>query len=183
LYNHCNICNIPIYFCNIHTKYLQHTSKTSGTHGTYACNMWFQRNIFLLLGTMEACQCVEFTGVERETLHRSCRSRGTRRTPRHAVTARSTASASPKTRVCEEIPSDSGVGDGGKLKRFHRARRARAHEGRPRGTPPGRVHRRWRSACHALYRWGSAPTAGHGGRCGAATWPWRLTSCLRKEGR
>jgi hypothetical protein len=26
-----NICNIPIYFCNIHMKHLQHNSKTSKT--------------------------------------------------------------------------------------------------------------------------------------------------------
>ena len=38
---HCNICNIPIYFCNIHSKHLQHTSETSETIETYACNMRF----------------------------------------------------------------------------------------------------------------------------------------------
>jgi Na+-translocating ferredoxin:NAD+ oxidoreductase RNF subunit RnfB len=47
VYNHCNICNIPIYFCNIHTKHLQQTSETLET---YAYNMCFQRNIYLLLG-------------------------------------------------------------------------------------------------------------------------------------
>jgi hypothetical protein len=31
VYSYCNICNIPIYFCNIHTKHLQHTFKTSET--------------------------------------------------------------------------------------------------------------------------------------------------------
>jgi hypothetical protein len=31
-YNHCNIL---IYFCNIHAKYLQHTSETSVTLETY----------------------------------------------------------------------------------------------------------------------------------------------------
>jgi hypothetical protein len=36
MYNHCNICNISIYFYNIHMKQLQHTYKT------YACNMRFQ---------------------------------------------------------------------------------------------------------------------------------------------
>ena len=36
MYNHCNICNIPIYFYNIHTKYWQHTSETSETLETYA---------------------------------------------------------------------------------------------------------------------------------------------------
>jgi hypothetical protein len=28
VYNHCNICNISLYFCNTHKKHLQHTSKT-----------------------------------------------------------------------------------------------------------------------------------------------------------
>jgi hypothetical protein len=31
VYNYCNICNIPIYFCDIHTKQLQHTYETSKT--------------------------------------------------------------------------------------------------------------------------------------------------------
>jgi hypothetical protein len=31
VYNHCNICNIPIHFCNIHMKHLQPTYKTSET--------------------------------------------------------------------------------------------------------------------------------------------------------
>jgi hypothetical protein len=31
VYNHCNICNIPMYFCNIHMKHLQHTYETSET--------------------------------------------------------------------------------------------------------------------------------------------------------
>ena len=38
VYNHCNICNIPIYFCNIRIKHLQHTSETLETD---ACNMHF----------------------------------------------------------------------------------------------------------------------------------------------
>jgi len=41
VYNHCNIYNIPIYFCNIRMKYLQRTSKTSETLERYACNMHF----------------------------------------------------------------------------------------------------------------------------------------------
>ena len=53
VYNHCNICNILIYFYNIHTKRLQHTSNTSEILETYACNMHFERNITLLLGRME----------------------------------------------------------------------------------------------------------------------------------
>jgi hypothetical protein len=39
VYSHCNICNIPIYYCNIYTKYLQHTSETSTIVKTYVCNM------------------------------------------------------------------------------------------------------------------------------------------------
>jgi hypothetical protein len=45
VYNHCSICNIPIYFCDIHLKYLLHTSETSETLKTYACNMRFQQNM------------------------------------------------------------------------------------------------------------------------------------------
>jgi hypothetical protein len=61
VYNHCNIYNIPIHFCNIRMKNLQYTSKTSETLETYACNMRFQRNISLLLRRTEACRRVEFT--------------------------------------------------------------------------------------------------------------------------
>jgi hypothetical protein len=35
VYNHCNICNISIYFYNIHLKHLQHTSETSETLEMY----------------------------------------------------------------------------------------------------------------------------------------------------
>jgi hypothetical protein len=59
VYNHCNICNISVSFCNIHMKHLQHTSETSET---YSCNMRFQHNISLLLDKMEARRCVVFTG-------------------------------------------------------------------------------------------------------------------------
>jgi hypothetical protein len=51
MYSYCNICNIPIYFCNSHIKYLRYISEILET---YACNMRFQRNISLLLGRMEA---------------------------------------------------------------------------------------------------------------------------------
>jgi hypothetical protein len=37
VYNHCNICNIPIYFYNIHMKHFQHTYETSETLAF--CNM------------------------------------------------------------------------------------------------------------------------------------------------
>jgi hypothetical protein len=37
--NHHNICNILIYFCNIRMKQLKHTSKTTKTLETWACNM------------------------------------------------------------------------------------------------------------------------------------------------
>ena len=39
VYNHCNMCNIPIYFCNIRMKHLKHISKTSETFEMYTCNM------------------------------------------------------------------------------------------------------------------------------------------------
>jgi hypothetical protein len=42
MYNHCDICNILIYFCNMHMKYLQRTSEKSETLETDACNMRFQ---------------------------------------------------------------------------------------------------------------------------------------------
>jgi hypothetical protein len=41
VYNHCNMCNIQIYFCNIHMKHLQRTSEISETSETYSCNMSF----------------------------------------------------------------------------------------------------------------------------------------------
>jgi hypothetical protein len=41
VYNHCNICNIPIYFCNIHMRHLQHIYETSETLETYFYNMHF----------------------------------------------------------------------------------------------------------------------------------------------
>jgi hypothetical protein len=41
VYGHCNICNISIYFCNIHVKHLQHTFETLET---YICNMRFSAN-------------------------------------------------------------------------------------------------------------------------------------------
>ena len=33
------MCNIPIYFCNIKMKHLQHTDKPSETLETYSCNI------------------------------------------------------------------------------------------------------------------------------------------------
>jgi hypothetical protein len=55
VYNHYNMCNITIYFCNIYMKYLQHISET------YSLQHALSRNIFLLLGRMEARRCVVFT--------------------------------------------------------------------------------------------------------------------------
>jgi hypothetical protein len=59
VYNHCNKCNITIYFCNIHIKHLQHTSETIEI---YTYNIRFQCNISLLLGGIEPRWCVVFTG-------------------------------------------------------------------------------------------------------------------------
>jgi hypothetical protein len=39
MYNNYNMCNIPIYFCNIDIQHLQHTPETSEM---YYCNMHFQ---------------------------------------------------------------------------------------------------------------------------------------------
>ena len=47
VYSHCNICNIPIYFCNIDIKHLQHTFNTPETLETYVCNILFQRKHLL----------------------------------------------------------------------------------------------------------------------------------------
>jgi hypothetical protein len=41
MYSHYNICNIPIYFCNIHIKHLQHAYETPETLKTYSYNMRF----------------------------------------------------------------------------------------------------------------------------------------------
>jgi hypothetical protein len=60
VYSHCNMCNIPIYFCNTDTNHLQHTSETPET---YVCNMRFQCKSPCCLG-MEARRFVEFISVE-----------------------------------------------------------------------------------------------------------------------
>jgi hypothetical protein len=39
MYNHYNIYNIQIYFCNIRMKQLKHTSQKTETLETWACNM------------------------------------------------------------------------------------------------------------------------------------------------
>jgi hypothetical protein len=39
VYSHYNMCNIPIYFCNIDIQHLQHTSEASGTLEIYSRNM------------------------------------------------------------------------------------------------------------------------------------------------
>ena len=39
VYSNCNIYNIPIYFCNIYMKHLQHTSETTATIEIYVCNI------------------------------------------------------------------------------------------------------------------------------------------------
>jgi hypothetical protein len=49
--------NIPIYFCNINMKHLQHTFEMLEID---ACNMQFQRNISLPLGRMDPRRRVEF---------------------------------------------------------------------------------------------------------------------------
>jgi hypothetical protein len=43
-YSHCNMCNIPIYFCNTNIEHLQHTSEILET---YVCNMLFERKHLL----------------------------------------------------------------------------------------------------------------------------------------
>jgi hypothetical protein len=41
VYVYCNMCNIPIYFCNIYMKHMQYPDETSETLETYACDMRF----------------------------------------------------------------------------------------------------------------------------------------------
>ena len=41
VYSYYNMCNIPIYFCNIDIQHLQRTSETSEALETYYCNMRF----------------------------------------------------------------------------------------------------------------------------------------------
>jgi hypothetical protein len=53
IYNHCDICNITIYFCNIYMKHLQHTSKTSATLETDTSNIRFQAQHVLAAYEME----------------------------------------------------------------------------------------------------------------------------------
>jgi hypothetical protein len=53
------MCNITIYFCNIHMKHLQHTSETYEKTETYSCNMRFQR--YISAECMKARWCVVFT--------------------------------------------------------------------------------------------------------------------------
>ena len=61
MYNHCNICNITIYFCNIHMKHLQHTYKTSETLENIRLHHALSAQpISLLLGRMKAHRFVEF---------------------------------------------------------------------------------------------------------------------------
>jgi hypothetical protein len=57
VYSHCNMCNIPIYFCNIDVKHLQHTSETSETLETYACNLRFPAQYHIAAWTKEAHRC------------------------------------------------------------------------------------------------------------------------------
>jgi hypothetical protein len=58
VYNHCNMCNITIYFYNIYIKYLQHTFETSKTIETYSCNM-----------------CCEWCSPDRQRAGGACRQR------------------------------------------------------------------------------------------------------------
>jgi hypothetical protein len=46
VYSYCNICNIPIYFCNIDLKHLQHTAETCEILEMYASNMCFSPFLF-----------------------------------------------------------------------------------------------------------------------------------------
>ena len=46
VYSHYNMCNIPIYFCNIDIQHLQHTSESSKTLETYSFNIRFSPLFF-----------------------------------------------------------------------------------------------------------------------------------------
>ena len=86
VYSHSNMCNIPIYFCNIQMKYMQYLDET------YACNMRFQRNVTLQLGGMEA---------------RRCRHGGQRRCMELAD-----AAAAQATRQWDDVTRSSSIGQG-----------------------------------------------------------------------
>jgi hypothetical protein len=58
------MCNIPIYFCNIQMKHMQHLDETSKTLETYVCNMRFQRNVTLVVGRMKKLVVVELVGTK-----------------------------------------------------------------------------------------------------------------------
>jgi hypothetical protein len=58
VHNHCNICNISIYFCYTDTKQNYNVSlKHLKTPETYVCNMPFQHDISLLLGNRGSLVC------------------------------------------------------------------------------------------------------------------------------
>jgi hypothetical protein len=51
VYSNCNICSILIYFCNIHMKHFQHTSKTSETLATCVFTLFLQYDVEQNRGT------------------------------------------------------------------------------------------------------------------------------------
>jgi hypothetical protein len=64
VYSYYNICNIPIYFCNIDIQHLQRISETSETLEIYSCNIRFQRSIFLLLDELTLVDAELYARVE-----------------------------------------------------------------------------------------------------------------------
>ena len=113
VHRHCNMCNIPIYFCNIDVKHLQHTLETSETLKTYVCNMRFPAQYHLAAWTNGGSSLRSSTSVWRSAAApgaRRCPSGGTAmgEHPREATGAalgehlreeqlESTAACSPST--------------------------------------------------------------------------------------
>jgi hypothetical protein len=64
MYSHCHICNIPIYFFNIHMKHLQHASETPKTLETYTYNMRFQAQHLLAACTKWRIIDIELDAAE-----------------------------------------------------------------------------------------------------------------------
>ena len=107
LRNTCNICNIPIYFCNIHMKHLQHAYETPETLETYACKMHFSTQHLLAAwahrGTSTRSSMPARSSMPRRSPVRSSSARGPRRRKarwQHAARRRQRAQSSTMMHGC-----------------------------------------------------------------------------------
>jgi hypothetical protein len=125
VYNHCNICNISIYFCNIHMKQFQHTPKHLKHLKQMLATCAFKRkHLLAALTKMEA---------RRHGARRRCEARC------HGVTRRS------------PMRTDLGRGRDRRMERGHDGRHEfrQGHVARAR---TGSVPRAGRAACRASGR-------------------------------